>query len=292
MLELELEMKSLTTPLEEFKKKIEAFANKKKEVMLEKQDFDILLDGDTKRLIKNILDEDLTSFRKDLISHEQVHLEEQFTQIKTLPSRELSNALEQTIQDHVKQAFNIWRAVEDDKLAKAFETICKRFVVKIDDAVDSLLKFSSELFEIPFEAVKTEALWSAKSRFYYKFNEQPVGLVIVASSLTLALPKFIGDKIILKKMQDYLVRVIDMQLGRSGNDFEERIDKSKLDFRWEMLQRIEATIEGISTAIEKGMNQRSKGEDELEKREHELSEVMQILDKIRDKLVEIKEEVR
>jgi len=287
-LELELEMKSLTTPLDELQQKIKAFEAKKQEVLLEKQDFDILLDGETKRLARDILDEDITRFRKDLLAHERPHLEEQFAQMKSLPSRELKDALEQAVVYHVKQAFNTWRAMEDDRIAKAFEAICRRFVVKINDAVDALMKFSSDLFEIPFEAVKTEALWSAKSRFYYKFKEQPGGIVIVASSLTLALPKFIGDKIILKKMQDYLVRVIDLQLGRSGNDFEERIQKSKLDFRWEMRQRIEATIEGIGTAVEKGMTQRSKSEEEIGKRGLELAEALQKLDEMRDRLTNIK----
>ncbi|MCL4491148.1 MAG: dynamin family protein [Nitrospirae bacterium] len=286
--ELELEMKSLTTPLDELQQKINAFEAKKQEVLLEKQDFDILLDGETKRLTKNILDEDITQFRKDLLPHEQAHLEKQFAQMRALPSRELKNALEQMIIDHVRQAFNTWRAMEDDRLAKAFEAICKRFVAKINDAVDALLKFSSVLFEIPFEAVKTEALWSAKSQFYYKFKEQPVGMEIVASSLTLALPKIFGDRIILKKMQDYLVRVIDLQLGRSGNDFEERIQKSKLDFRWEMLQRIEATIEGIGTAVEKGITQRSQGEREIEERKQVLSEISRKLDAIRDRLIAIR----
>ncbi len=286
--ELELELKSLTTPLDELQQKIKSFEAKKQEVLLEKQDFDILLDGETKRLTKNILDEDITQFRKDLLAHEQTHLEEQFAQMRDFPSRELKNVLEQMIIDHVRQAFNTWRAMEDDRLAKAFEAICKRFVAKINDAVDALLKFSSDLFEIPFEAVKTEALWSAKSRFYYKFREQPGGIEMVASSLTLALPKFIGDRIILKKMQEYLVRAVDLQLGRSGNDFEERIQKSKLDFRWEMLQRIEATIEGISTAAEKGMSQRNKGEREVEERKQALSEISRKLDGTRDRLIAVR----
>jgi hypothetical protein len=208
--------------------------------------------------------------------------------MKTLPSTELKNALEQIVIDRVRQAFNTWRAIEDDRLAKGFEAICRRFVVKINDAVDALLKFSSDLFEIPFEAVKTDALWSVKSGFYYRFKEQPVGIAIVSSSLVLALPKFIGDRIILKKMQDYLVRAMDSQLGRSGNDFESRIQKSKLEFRWEMLQRIDATIEGISTAVEKGMTQRSRSEEELEKRSRELGESLQALNGIRDRLVSIK----
>lgn len=282
--ELELEFKSLVTPLDALQQKIKAFETKKQEVLLEKQDFDILLDGETKRLARKVLDEDITQFRKDLLAREKLRVEEQFAKIKSLPSRELQNALEQEVVSNARQAFNAWRAMEEDKLAKAFETICRRFVVKIDEAVDSLLNFSSDLFEIPFEAVKSEALWSAKSRFYYKFKEQPGGIEIVASSLTLALPKFIGDKIILKKVQDYLVRVIDIQLGRSGSDFEERIEKSKLDFRWEMLQNIEATIEGIGAAVVKGMSQRAKGEKEVEERKKELLKTSQKLDKIRDRL--------
>ena len=89
-------------------------------------------------------------------------------------------------------------------------------------------------------------------------------------------------------MQDYLVRVVDMQLGRSGNDFEARIQKSKLDFRWEMRQRIEATIEGIGTAVEKGMMQRSKSEEEIGKRNRELAETLQTLDEMKDRLTNIK----
>lgn len=290
--ELELEIKSLSTPLDELQKKISVFETKKQEALLEKRDFDILLDGETKRLTTDVLDADITKFRKELIAQEQAHLEEEFARLKSLPSKELKAALEQMIIEHVRQAFNIWRAMEDDRLAKAFEAICRRFVVKIDDAVDSLLSFSSDLFEIPYEAIKTEALWSAKSRFYYKFKEQPGGIEIVASSLMLALPKFIGDKIILKKMQDYLIRAIDLQLGRSGNDFEERIQKSKLDFRWEMLQRIEATIEGISTAVEKGINQRSRGEKEVEERKQVLSGMMQKLNGINERLIEIKDNLQ
>ncbi len=286
--ELALELKSLTTPLEDLERKLQAFETKKTEVAQEKQDFNFLLDGETKMLTKNTLDEDLKVFRRDLIDQEQVQLEGQFSKLKTLPSRELRDKLEEIVIDHVKQAFNAWRAIEDDRLAKAFETICRRFIIKIDDTVDALLKFSSDLFEIPFEALKAETLWTMDSGFYYRFKEQPVGIAIATSTLTLALPKFIGDKIILKNMKDYLVRVADLQAGRIGYDFEKRLDKSKLDFRWEMLQRIEATITGIAGAIEKGMNRRSKGEKEVEERKGVLAEISGRLDNIKRRLLYIR----
>ncbi|MCL5062887.1 MAG: hypothetical protein M0Z70_14215 [Nitrospiraceae bacterium] len=58
-----------------------------------------------------------------------------------------------------------------------------------------------------------------------------------------------------------------------------------------MLQKIDATIEGISTAIEKGMNQRSRGEKEVEERKQTLLGISDKLDNIKDSLIRIKEQV-
>jgi GTP-binding protein EngB required for normal cell division len=289
--EIELELKSLTSPLDELQKKVGVFENKKQEVMLEKQDFDILLDGEAKRLLKNILDEDIEKFKKELIPQVMANLENYYNENKSLGLKELHNLLQQQVITDVKQAFSGWRVVEDEKLARAFESICKRFIIKINDTVDELLRFSSELFQIPFEAIKAESLWTVKSGFYYKFKDEPVGLEMLASSLTLALPKFIGDRIILKKMKEYMLQVIDIQSGRVRYDFAERMDKSKLEFRWEMLQKIEATIEGIETAIKKGMEQRSRGEKEVEERKQVLMEVLKRLNEIGDRLMHIKEKI-
>jgi GTPase SAR1 family protein len=289
--ELDLEMKSLTTPLEELKEKIKTFEEKKKEVLLEKNDFDILLDGEIKKIMKNMLDEDLNAYGRELRLKSEANLEEYYHKNAGLSLRELHKHLEEHIISEIRQAVNAWRGIEEEKLAKTFENTCKRFIIKIDETVDSLLKFSSELFAVPYDAVKAEALWSTKSRLYYKFTEQPVGLEIITSSVTLALPKFIGEKIILKKMREYLNRVITMQLSRIGCDFEERLDKSKLDFRWEMLQRIEATVEGIAAAIEKGMTQKARSEKEARERKEQVSGVLERLDNTKGILMKLREDL-
>ncbi len=288
--EIELELKSLTVPLEELEKKLSVFEEKKKAVMNEKEDFDILLDGETKRLLKNILDEELDKFKKGLTVDIMTKLECYYNENRNLTLRELHKGLEGQVIREVKAAFSGWRTVMDEKLAKAFETTCKRFVQRIDDIVDELLRFSSELFQIPFDAIKAEALWTVKSGFYYKFKDEPVGLEMLAGTLTLALPRFIGEKIIMKKMREYLHQVVDVQSGRVRYDFAERLDKSKLDFRWEMLQRIEATIEGIETAIKKGMAERNKGAEEVEKRKKFLYKTIERVDSLKEKLGSIKAE--
>ena len=199
--------------------------------------------------------------------------------------------LEKQIIAEVKEAFTVWRRQEDEKLATAFEMACKRFIGRIDEIVDSLLKFSADLFSVPYAMIKSEALWTAKSGFYYRFEEQPGGIEIVAASLTLLLPKFIGEKIIVKKMNEYLYRVFDLHAARIGNDFERRLDKGKLDFRWEMFQRIEATLGGITKAIETGMARKSKGEKAVEEQRAVLLDKPRSIAEIKDNLTELRQKL-
>jgi GTP-binding protein EngB required for normal cell division len=291
LFELGLEMKSLTIPVEELKVKIEMFEKKRKEVMRGKQDFDILLDGEVDRLVKKGLVEDLEEFKQETTTVMTTGLETFYQGNKSLSSRELNSAMETFVIDEVKNAYNNWWAKQDGKLASAFEAICGRFITQINETIDNLFKFSSELFAIPFEAFKAEELWTVKPSFYYKFKEEPVMLEVLSKSFTLSLPKFVGDKIILKKMRDYLLEMIDTQGGRVRFDFVERLDRSKLDFRWEMLQRIEATIEGISKAIDKGLSQKTKGENAVEERKEVLIETERRMNEIKEKLIIVRQEV-
>jgi hypothetical protein len=82
-----------------------------------------------------------------------------------------------------------------------------------------------------------------------------------------------------------------MQTAKVGCDFEERLNKSKLDFRWEMFQRIEATIEGISKAIEKGISEKSKGERAVEERKAILVETEKKMNEIKENLIKIKQQI-
>ena len=63
-----------------------------------------------------------------------------------------------------------------------------------------------------------------------------------------------GEKRVMKTLKEHALQVIDAQAGRLRYDFIQRLDRSKLEFRWQMPQTIEATIEGIETAIRNGMS--------------------------------------
>jgi len=88
-----------------------------------------------------------------------------------------------------------------------------------------------------------------------------------------------------------MLEMIDKQGGRLRFDFAERLDKSKYKFRWEMLQKIEATIEGIALAINKGLTEKSKGETAVEKRKTDLTKTAHKIDEIKKRLFEIKKRI-
>jgi GTPase SAR1 family protein len=291
LLELELEMKSLATPVDELKNKIAVFENRKNDVLADKKDFDILLDGEVSRITKNVLDNDLEEFKKELAASLMPGLESLFKDKKGLSGRQLYKVLEAYVVDEVTNAYNNWRSKEDGKLADAFEAVCNRFTGKIDDTVDGLLTFSSELFSIPYEVFRAEELWTMKSRFYYKFRDEPVSLELITQSFTFVLPRIISDRIFRKKTREFMLEMIDKQGGRIRFDFRERLDKSKYDFRWKMLQRIETTIEGISSAINKGMIEKSKGEASVETRKQKLSATAHQINAVKGRLLELQRRI-
>jgi GTP-binding protein EngB required for normal cell division len=290
--ELGLERKSLATPLDELAEKIALFEEKKGETLARREDYAILLNGEVGKIKGAFLDEKLGVFKRELTARVGESTEAFYKENRHLPLKKLNQALEGHVINEVRQAFNEWRSGTDNALAKEFEAVCKRFVSAIDDVVDKLFEFSSSLFDLPFEAVKAEALWAAKSGFYYKFKDEPVGLEMLASSMTLALPKFIGDRVLLRKIREFIPQVIDVQSGRVRYDFGERLEKSMLDFKREMLRKIDATVEGISVAIKRGMEKRSRSEEEVERRTEAIQDSSKQLDGIRDSLMRVTQEVR
>ncbi len=58
-----------------------------------------------------------------------------------------------------------------------------------------------------------------------------------------------------------------------------------------MLQRIETTIEGISSAINKGMTEKSKDEASVEEKKQELSAIAHQIEGVKGRLLEIQRHI-
>ena len=222
---------------------------------------------------------------------------------KDLSLKDLNDALEAYVVNQVEPAFTAWRIKEDDSLAKAYQAICDRFAHKMNRIIDALLEFSSQLFAVPFSSVEAESVWTGESSFSYKLREEPVGLDLLAASLTQVFPQYVSNRfqklkaylfrkansMIIRKRRQHMLEAIEMQAGRMRHDFIERLKGSKQKFHREMVSKMHSTLEGISTALEKGMKQRAQGEEELLQRQAVLAEELSGMDESREKLLKIRE---
>ena len=285
--EIDLEIKSMKMPLGELEEKLKLFEEKKTEILQKKSDFEILLEGEIKNLIKNVLEEDINNHKKQLTTALQKELEKKYLENKKLPLNELYKTLEDAVISEIKLAFDKWMPKEDEKLSKMFEKICNRFSIDVDNIIEELVTFASELFGENREFIKTEAVWEMKSDFYYRFKRESLMIDALSTTFTMMLPKFIGDKVLLNKLKNYLVTAVDMQSGNIRYDFAERLNKSKVRFKWEMFDKISSAVEGIENAIKKGIDKKDKSELEIKAREEVLLDLKSKIQAYKTKLSEI-----
>lgn len=283
-LSVELESRALSTPLKLLEANVQAFAVKKRETLQSKSDFDALLEADGRKLVKERVEPDLEAFKRELTFRLDAALDTWYGELRDQGSAALQAGLEQRLILEVRRAFEAWRAEADAAVGEIFESLCNRFWKRIQDSVDELLRYSAELFAIPFAAIGAESLWRSRSGFYYKFWEEPPALRMLTDSLVTMLPGVLGHPMILRHARRRAAELAEIQSGRLRHDFEERIKKSVHDFRREMLERIEATIAGIEAAIEKGRALRMKGESEAASRQAELAAVLAKIQTLEDRL--------
>ncbi len=302
-LEIELELKSLKTPVEEIRDKIKAFESKKEELLRQRRDFDALFNAELDRRIVRELDKDLVRLKTDLASRMEEEFNRFYEEKKDLSLKELNDALAEFVRERIEVEFSAWKNRADDTLSKAFDDVCRRFAANINQIIDSLLGFSSQLFSVPFEAVEAESVWSSESSFYYKYETEAVGLDMLADSLTQVVPRYISgrlerlrawafrtaNRVILGKRKRRMKEAIEMQAGRLRFDFIEKLNRSAQAFRRQVTAKMETISDGVTSAIERGMDLRSKGEEETTRLETVLTEKLAAMDRIRNELAGIRE---
>jgi GTP-binding protein EngB required for normal cell division len=269
-LSLELEWTALSTPLQQLREQLKVFRAKKAEVLQAKSDYKVLLDANVRALLKNDIEKDLENFMRHEKDRIAAFVDDWYHELQHLPSRQLARALEKRIFDEVRSAYDGWFAGEEPKIAQSFDAVCGRFWSDIQKTINELLEFSATLFNVPFEASEVTGMGGSRAGPNYKFWHEPVGLETLASAIVLALPKLIGDRIVIARMRKLAVDLVDMQAGRIRYDIEERLKGNMQEFSRQLLNRIEATVSGIEMAVESGLTLRQRGETEAAARRTEL----------------------
>ncbi len=306
-LEVELNLRSLGTPVEQIREKIAAFESKKHQLVEERNSFDALFGSELQRFVMDQLDRGIADMKKKLSRG----LSEQFDAFqeskKELSLKELNDTLEQFVAQKVQESFTTWRELEEERLTGAFDAVCTRFAAKVNAMTDSLLDFSSQLFSVPFETVRVESLSTSESSFNFKLRADTVGLDMLTDSLTQVVPAYISGRWKFQRLRDWAIRtankiirdkrkrlmleMVEMQAGRLRADFVGRLDRSATRFRRRLIENMDTVAGAIARAIESGMDLRLKGEEEAARIQSDLNRRLDRMESIRDELMKIGEEL-
>lgn len=242
-----------------------------------RDEYALILNGECARILHDVVEPDLGELENELVRHMVISVEQCFRENRGLPSRKLQETLKARALEEIRGAFDTWRAAEDEKVSKAFAALCERLAARVDTAVDDLYRFSSELFSIPYEKIRARFLWVEESRFYYKFWEELPSLAMLASGAILALPKLIGDRIILRRARAFAIAAVRTQSGRVRYDFQKRLGESTRIFQARMAQYLETVALELDRTLKDTALARQRGEVEGERRHIRLAESLQRL---------------
>jgi translation elongation factor EF-Tu-like GTPase len=289
MMSIELEMKAISIPLEELKKKINEFNIQKEKIGRDKQDFEYLLRGEKEKLI-SVLESDLKNFVEAKVPELTKKMEEHYKNHKDKGKTELTKAIDGAMRQEVESIFNEWRTHEEDKLRQGFENVSSRFSSKANDIIAYIKKLSSDIFDIKVETLSSVDTLAEETYFQYRIGFL-FDTTLALEILPFALPGFLFQRMALKRMLGQCREELDKNAGRIRYDFLERIEKSLRKFSDELFSKINATLTGIESTLERAVSEREAGEKQVVHAKRNLEQQGEVLRRIRGSLGKLEREL-
>jgi hypothetical protein len=286
---IELELKAISTPIDELRKKINEFNAQKEKILQDREDFVYLLKGEKEKLI-SALESDLKAFVETKAPELIKNMEGRYERLKDLGKSELTKAIDRTMKREVENIFYEWRALEEDKLNEGFQNITKRFSAKANEIITYITTLSSEIFDIEVETFNSIETLTTESYFYFKIDSL-FDNTLMLETLPFALPGILFRRMARNRMLEQCREELDRNAGRIRHDFVERIAKSLQRFRGELFSKIDATLSGIESALHRAILEIGSGQEKTTHAKKILEEQAQALRQIRINTIKLEDEL-
>ncbi len=269
-LALKVERQASALPLEELEAKIARFEQELQGVEKEQEMSLLLLDGRLQAVTKTFND-DLESFKRE--SLDRLHQEVAVAfQEKSQRSPDLRKDMEDFLFASLRDLFTGWRHQEIDKLAQLLADTHQEFAGRINAILERLTLLTARIFDFDLRSFAVEEAFTEKSRFSFKFKDEPVGLEILQETVTGLLPRSLTKGMLFKRLQENVVELVDKHCGRLRWDFHQRLQEIAREFRQAWLSKIDDTTQSIRQALERARSQKLTSAQATQMRLTELDE--------------------
>jgi len=286
---LKVERQAGNLPLAELEARIAQFEGELQGIEKEREMSLLLLDGRLKGVTETF-DHDLESFKKETSERLGREIATEF-KIKSRQSQDLNKDMEDFLFGSLRDLFTDWRRQEIDRLAHMLADTHQEFAGRINAILERLTKLTARIFDFSLRGFAVEETFAQKSRFSFKFKEEPVGLEILQMTVTGLLPRALTKGMLLKKLQENVVELVDKHCGRLRWDFHQRFQEVAREFRQVWLSRIDDTTQSIRQALARALSQKQASLQDTQKRLTELDERLAHIVRLEGQLLDLREKI-
>jgi small GTP-binding protein len=288
-LALKVERQASAIPLKELEEKISRFHLELQGLEKEREMSLLLLDGRLKGVVAE-LNKDLEVFRRETEARLRREVEAEFQRQSRLAG-DLRQEMEKYLFAALRDVFTDWRRREIDRLALILTDTHQEFVGRVSGILERLTQMTARIFDFSLRGFAAEEAFTEKSRFWFKFKEDPVGLEILQMTVTALLPRALTKGLLLKKLLENVAELVDKHCGRLRYDFQQRLQDLARDFRQDWLARIDDTTQSISQALERARAQKQRSTQEVSRRTGEVEQSLTEILKAEEALLALKRRI-
>ncbi|OGP75389.1 MAG: hypothetical protein A2Y80_00535 [Deltaproteobacteria bacterium RBG_13_58_19] len=253
-LALKVERQASAIPLKELEEKIARFDVELEGLEKEREMSLLVLEGRVKGVVTE-LDADLAGFKGETSARLRREVEGAFQQ-KSRLALDLRKEMEDFLFAALRDVFTVWRRQEIEKLSQKLADTHQDFAARINAILDRLTQVTARIFDFSLRGFSPEEVFIEKSQFWFKFKEEPVGLEILQMTVTSLLPRALTKGLLLKKLLENVMELVDKHCGRLRYDFHQRLQEIAREFRQTWLAKIDDTTQSIRQALERARAQK------------------------------------
>ncbi len=288
-LALKVERQASAIPLNELEEKIARFNQELQGLEKEREMSLLLLDGRIKGLLEE-LNRDLEAFKRETGARLGREVEAEF-QRKSRLALDLRKEMEEYLFGALRDVFLDWRLREVEKLALSLADTQQEFAARINAILERLTQLTARIFDFSLQGFAAEESLTEKSRFGFKFKDEPVGLEILQMTVASLLPRALTKGLLLKKLLENVAELVDKHCGRLRYDFQQRLQELTRNFRKEWLSRIDDTTQSIRQALERARAQKQNSAQAAARRAGEMEQRLTEISRGEDALLGLKARV-
>jgi GTPase Era involved in 16S rRNA processing len=262
-----IEKSNLSLSMRELEERSEKFEAELQRILSQRDYNNELVDVELKKILE-ILDADLDELKQKASGLLMKDIVDYARALENKNNAEFAKSVDNYRQNRVFEVLEEWRNKEQEKMSKIFTEKMKKYSENVDGVITEIEQIASGLFDVKIKSKKTKEQLTIESTFYFKLGKEDEPAVF--SFFEILLPRSVFKRLLLSRLPNEIREDIDRNCGRMRYDFLERMQKSALEFKWTLNEKIDSVIDGIRSAIERAKKIKANGTKKTNARVSEL----------------------